>query len=378
MTTMSDNTIAICLYIGIMAMAGTVLVLTIVYFVRPHSAKKTQPESADVKPVVESNKPARKKLPFKFPAIKAKSQKTGKAQPAAAGIKPITSTAKSARHKLHFKFPVVKMKLKKTDSAVVLKKLPKMKSKDAVTPVVEIKQPENQWKPVLPPVETKKTANQEKPVAPVVTAEKSQTKEVTAVKPAVAARSETKDVKPEITSAAKPETKPDNVIAAQTVPAKSEKPEQPVTKEIPKPVVTASLPVAPPPSTEAGKTKPDAIVPIANAKEKPAVVEAVKKEPELKMDNKNIKPVANTAAEKPPTPPVTVKTTTTTTVVNAAAAKKAPEPKTSLDDFSKMFAKEAVDDSEATKLAKDMKEVEVDSLLKESRDLVALLKRGRS
>jgi hypothetical protein len=400
MTTMSENTIAICLYIGIMAMAGTVLVLTIVYFVRPNPAKKAPPASADAQPDIESNKPARKKLQFKFPVIKAKSQKTGKAQPAAADIKPVNQSVKPARKKLQFKFPAIKaksqktgkaqpaaadakpviestkparkklqlkfpalkMKLKKTDSAVVLEKQPKMKSKEAVTPVIDINQPENLWKSVLPRVETKKEETKEKPAAPVVAAEKSQTK----------------DVKPEIKSTAKPEIKPGTVITAQPAPAKSEKPEQPVPKEILMPVVTASLPVALPPSAEAGKPKPDAVVPIANVKEKPAAVEAVKKEPEPKMDNKNMKPVANTAAEKPPTPPVAVKTATTTAAPGPAAAKKAPEPKTSLDDFSKMFAKETVDDSEATKLAKDMKEVEVDSLLKESRDLVALLKRGRS
>jgi len=43
-----------------------------------------------------------------------------------------------------------------------------------------------------------------------------------------------------------------------------------------------------------------------------------------------------------------------------------------------MFAKEVVDDSEATKLAKDMKEVEIDSLVRDGQDLVALLKKSRS
>ena len=94
----------------------------------------------------------------------------------------------------------------------------------------------------------------------------------------------------------------------------------------------------------------------------------------------NVKTFTTAAAEKPQTSPVMVKTTTTTTTVTASssAPKKGLEQKTSLDDFSQMFAKEVVDDSEATKLAKDMKEVEIESLVKDGQDLVALLKRGRS
>ncbi len=363
---MSDNMIAICLYIGIMAMAGTVLVLTIIYFVRPNPAKKARAAAADVKPVIDDAKPARKKRRFKFPAVKFNFKKKGKELPASADTKPITGAARKAVHKLQFKFPAIKMKLKKTDKAVVSPKPAKMKSKTVVTSVIEMKQPEKR----------------ENPVATTGAAEMPMFREVTVAKPTVEVRPANKEVKPEAKPVTRPETKPALVTTAQPVPVKSEKPEQSIPKEMPKPVITASLPVPLPLSAEAAKPKPDAVIPIVNAKEKPAAVEAVKKEPEPTMDNKNIKPVANTAAEKPQTPSVTVKTTTTTTTASATAsaapAKKAPESKTSLDDFSKMFAKEAVDDSEATKLAKDMKEVEVNSLLKEGQDLVALLKRGRS
>jgi hypothetical protein len=376
---MNDNIIAICLYIGIMAMAGTVLVLTIVYFVRPNPAKKAQSESAGINPVIEGTKPARKKLQLKFPAVKLKLKKNGKDPPASADIKPITGAAQKAVHKLHFKFPVIKMKLKKTDGAVILKKLPKMQSKAVVAPVVAMKKPESLEKPIALPVETNKAETKEKPSAPDVAAEKAPTQEVTAVKPAVEVHPEKNEVKPEIKAVAKLEINPGPAITAQPVPVKSEKPEQPVPKETPKPVVTAAVPLPQLPSAEKGKPKPDAAVRTINEKEKPAAVEAVKKEPEPKMDNKNVKTVTTAAAENPQTPPVTVKTTTTTTTTaSSAVPKKAPDQKPSLDDFSQMFAKEVVDDSEATKLAKDMKEVEVNNLLKEGQDLVALLKRGRS
>ena len=53
---MNGNIIAICLYFGIMLMAAAVLVLTIVYFVRPNSAKKTAPAAMESKPVTKMNK----------------------------------------------------------------------------------------------------------------------------------------------------------------------------------------------------------------------------------------------------------------------------------------------------------------------------------
>ena len=149
--------------------------------------------------------------------------------------------------------------------------------------------------------------------------------------------------------------------------------------ELPKPAVVLPVPNSvKPPSDIAKQTTEINSESLSENKKQSADITA-KKEPDSKMDNKNVKTVTG-IQEKPPTPPVVVKTTTTTTTTTAAiaAAKKSPEQGPSLDDFSKMFAKETVDDSEATKLAKDMKDVEIDSLVKEGQDLVALLKRGRS
>jgi hypothetical protein len=391
MATMSDNIIAICLYIGIMAMAGTVLVLTIVYFVKPNPAKKAQSSApADYKPVIDDTKPARKKLRFNFPAIKAKSQKNEKKQTAAADIKPITGNSEPVRKKIRLKFPGIKMKSKKTDSVVVSKKRPKMKLKDVVVHDTEVNKYENKVNESATVMSPGKSENEEKHVAaileptklvtPVLETNKAEIKETTAVKSSVEASQENKDVKLEIKAVEKPEINPGPAAAVQPVHLKSEKPELSVPKETLKPMVTESVTILPPPAGEAGKPKPDTADLSVIEKEKPASIEAVKKESEPKMDNKNVKTGTTAAAENPQTPPVTVKTTTTTTTTtaNSAAPKKAPEQKTSLDDFSQMFAKEVVDDSEATKLAKDMKEVEIDSLVKDGQDLVALLKRGRS
>ena len=362
---MSDNIIAICLYIGIMAMAGTVLVLTIVYFVKPNPAKQAQSSApSDNKPVIDDTRPARKKLFLKFPAIKNKSKKKGKEQSATADIKPIADNSEPAHKKNRLKFPVIKMKSKKTDSSVVVKKLPKMKPKAVVPPAVKIKEPENKGNEsaiVVPPgkseneekqgaakLESQKPENNEKLIPSLIAVEKSEIKETTGGKSSVEALPENKDLKPQIKPVAQSEMNPAPAPAVQPVPVKSEKPET------------------------------DTADPSVIEKEKPAAMEAAKKEPEPKMDNKNVKTITN-ATENPPIPPVTVKTTTTTTTTaSSSAPKKGPEQKPSLDDFSQMFAKEVVDDSEATKLAKDMKEVEIDSLVKDGQDLVALLKRGRS
>ena len=237
----------------------------------------------------------------------------------------------------------------------------------------------NEEKQVEAVVVAPKTENQEKPVTPVIAAEKLETKAIAAVKLAAEVRPENNDLKPEVKSTAQPAPNA-APAAAQPLPVKSEKLEQSVLKETKQPVVAAAVPVPQGLGAEMTKLKPDIAGHIVNEKEKPTAVEAVKKELEPKMDDKNVKTFTTAAAEKPQTSPVMVKTTTTTTTVTASssAPKKGPEQKTSLDDFSQMFAKEVVDDSEATKLAKDMKEVEIESLVKDGQDLVALLKRGRS
>jgi hypothetical protein len=357
MTAMNDNLIAICLYIGILLMAGTVLVLTIVYFVRPNTAQKPQLVGADIKPVTEDAKPAHKKI--------------------------------------HFKFPVIKMKLKKPEIATAVQKRPKKKSKDVVVNAVETNKlenkanesvtvivpgkSENEEKQVAAILESKKPENNEKPVMPVVEAKRTEFKEAAAVKPSVAESRENKDIQPEVKLEVKTEKELKTNVLSQPITVNSEKQEPPIPQETPKPVIIEAAPVPLPPSAEVAKPAPDTVSHSTSEKEKPTAVEAIKKESETEMDVKNVKSTAGTASETPSTPPVTVKiTTTTTATASSAAQKKGPEQKTSLDDFSQMFAKEMVDDSEATKLAKDMKEVEIDSLVKDGQDLVALLKRGRS
>jgi hypothetical protein len=305
MITVSDNMIAIGLYIGIMLMAGTVLVLTIVYFVKPTSTKTKESSTSDIKATI-------KKKVFKIPAIKVKSKKTE-------------------------------------------------------TAAVEIKKPENQTKEVVPPVESTKPEYKNNKVTPVIVPIKPENEEVTVIKTPAEVRPENKNAKPEVKTAVKPEKELDPIVVSQPEVIKNKKQDQSVPMETPKAAVITATPLSPKPETDNHSL---------DEKEQPAAVEAVKKELEPKMDNKNVKPAANVAAEKPQNATVTVKTTIV--AASPAAGKKGPEQKPSLDDFSKMFSKEAVDDSEATKLAKEMKEVEIDSLVKDGQDLIALLKRGRS
>ena len=54
---MSENMIAICLYIGIFLMAGTVLVLTIIYFVKTcHQPERVPTRTSEVKQDTNNNK----------------------------------------------------------------------------------------------------------------------------------------------------------------------------------------------------------------------------------------------------------------------------------------------------------------------------------
>jgi hypothetical protein len=301
---MSDNMIAICLYIGIMFMAGTVLVLTVVYFVKPPSTKTKESLTSDIKPTIK------KKV---------------------------------------FKILVIKVKSKKTETAGA-----------------EIKKPENKTKEAVPPVESTIPENKNNENTPVIMPKKPENKEVTVVKPSAEVRPENKDIKPEV-KAVKPEKELNSIVMSQPAVTKNEKQDQSIPAQTPKTTVIAAASIS---------LKPETDTHSSNEKEKPTAIEAVKKELEPKMDNKNAKPAANVAAERPQNATVTVKTNLAAT--SPATGKKGPEQKPSLDDFSKMFSKEAVDDSEATKLAKDMKEVEIDSLVKDGQDLIALLKRGRN
>ena len=94
------------------------------------------------------------------------------------------------------------------------------------------------------------------------------------------------------------------------------------------------------------------------------------------MDNKNENTTPRSPIEKPQT--ATINAKPAASAANVTVNKKATEEKTSLNELSKMFSKEIVEDSEATKLAKNMKDVEINSLVKDGQDLINLLKRGRS
>jgi hypothetical protein len=137
---------------------------------------------------------------------------------------------------------------------------------------------------------------------------------------------------------------------------------------------TKPLQTTPPPAPAAAKPAPAVNNNGANDKNKADITKPVTKEIKPEMGNKDVKQPEKPAAEKAPAPPA-VKPPASPAPAPAEAKK--PSEFSSLGDLSKMFAKEVVDDSEATKLAKNMKDVEINDLLKNGHDIVNLLKRGR-
>ncbi|MBN1368573.1 MAG: hypothetical protein JW967_11670 [Dehalococcoidales bacterium] len=93
-------------------------------------------------------------------------------------------------------------------------------------------------------------------------------------------------------------------------------------------------------------------------------------------DNKNIKPPVKPETDKPKATPE--KANLVVAEVKPEVDKKTPEPISSLGDLSKMFSKEIVEDTEATKLARDLKDVDIGNLIEDSKNLIALLKNNRS
>jgi hypothetical protein len=184
---MSGNSIAICLYIGIMLMAGTVLVLTVIYFVRPNPEKKKEPVDVGIKPI-------NKKKKITFPSIKMKFLKKKKVESIIADSKPV-------RIKKN-RFPVIKLELKKSIKAAVGKLQFRRKAKD-VMPVVASVMPESRDKAAAGALQ--KPENKVEPTAVVVEAKKPENKAVTAVKPAVVAITEKKEIKTEVKLAVPPE-----------------------------------------------------------------------------------------------------------------------------------------------------------------------------
>ncbi len=318
---MDENMIAIYLYIGILLMAGTVLVLTIIYFVRApvtrtgainttiekEPGQQVTQEQPEVK-TFEAKQPKAKKV-YKMPFAKTKSEKT---------VKPVNETGKPGKkEKKLFKIRLGKVRSEKTNENVT-------QNTNATNKQVQSLAPKADGQQTI-------IANQVKKENPVSAAS---------------------NIKP--------------TAAATPVPPKSE-----TTKTIPSVVQNT------PPAVNAVKTTATAENknPVSAENVKTAN-EPVKKETNPKMDNKTTTPPVNPAAVKTPATPPAAKPAAA--AASTPIVKKPTEQKSSLDDMSKMFSKDAVDDTEATKLAKDMKDVEIDSLLKESQDLISILKRNRS
>jgi len=311
---MGENMIAICLYICILLMAGTVLVLTIMYFVKPGSVKTSTPAECER---------ATDTMPPKTEEGKANSDETY--------------------------IPTMK-----TEE-------PKQKVEEVI-PAIEPDKAENKGKDTIQAIENKEPENQE--ATPV--------KSVGEVRPAASGKNST------IVVAVKPEKDLNTNVPSQSVDSKKEKKDTPIPEEITtaKPIVLQSV----------KKPNPEVVKPTsendtnttAGKKESEQIVkaEAIKKEPESKMDNKNVKQPAVATMEKPKTTTEAAKPAVSPT--NSVLGKKAQDQKTSLGDLSKMFSKEVVDDNEATKLAKDMKDVEIRGLIKDGQDIINLLKRNRS
>jgi hypothetical protein len=296
---MSENMIATCLNIGIFLMAGAVLVLTVIYFVKPGSRSTKTSGTSDVKQIKEQN--------------------------------------------------TDKIQVKKTRPIKVA--------------ISDIK---------MPALKVKKIKKTKKEALPIVEATKTDNKEVIPATQFVGARPVEIDKTPKMV--VKPEKDLNANIISQPVVPKNENHEQQLLKETPKAEVIISPPGSPKLSQEYIKPILDGNSHGLNENEKTNMVEAVKKESENKMDNKNVNTSPDSPVEKPQ--PITLKPAAPAT--NASVNKKTPEQKTSLNELSQMFSKETVDDSEATKLAKNMKEVEIDKLLKDGQNLINLLKRGRS
>ncbi len=311
---MNENMIAICLYICILLMAGAVLVLTIMYFVKPGS---TKPSSA---PECEPGK----------------------------------DTAIS-------KTEVKKINLDETDNSSIKIEEPKRKDEEII-PIVEATKTENKDKDILPAIENQKPVNKE--VTEVIAPAE--------VRPAENGKNFT------IVVAVKPEKELDTNAVPQPVGSKNGKKDTSLPEEIPmiKPVAAPNVKKS---KSEVVKPQPenDNQTPIENKENEKAVkAETVKKEPESKMDTKNGKSPANATLEKPKTTTETAKPTAS--AQNSIVGKKGSDQKTSLDDLSKMFSKEVTDDTEATKLAKEMKDVEINRLIKDGQDIINLLKGNRS
>jgi hypothetical protein len=104
-------------------------------------------------------------------------------------------------------------------------------------------------------------------------------------------------------------------------------------------------------------------------------IESEKRELKHEMDINNQKLPANSEVEK--TRITSVNNNPSAPLTNTPGGIKSPEPNTSLNDLSKMFSREVAEDSEASKLAKDMENIDTYSLLKCGQELTELFKQNR-
>ena len=292
---MNTNMITIGLFIGILLMAGTVLVLTIIYFIRPVAASKRSAEAPSCKKKIEGK-------PFKIQLRKIRTEKT------ATPVQIHTTTEK----------------FEKVGKLII--------------------------------VNTKESKNttQEKQVVRDLPHNNDKTGRITAE------------------SGPRKEMKTTISLQSNTVKYGTEKEPVPMKSLI---VDATVLTNSPKPSPDSITLKNESDNLTANSiKEngKTNNYEILKKELEPKMNAKNVKE-SNTIDEKEKTN--TDGANPASSLTNLMGSNKGSGQKTSLDDLSNMFSKEVKDDSEATKLAKEMAEVEIGDLLHDGQDLVNLLKR---
>jgi hypothetical protein len=336
---MSQFTIALCFFIAILAMAGTVLVLTIIYFFR-QTSNRSQAATSGTRPAKETGTPVTEKS-------------------AAPPVKP----EKPARKNGFFW-----NRKKKAGKEQKEKVIPAVHT---APPAVEVKSPPLK---VFKPQQAArlktlfgglfKTGGRKKPgkAKPTVNTTVYDSAVVAAVASPVAVPAEVLP-KPAPEVNIRPALKPVTPVAAAAAP-KFILPKKPV------PVAGVNIDLPPVSVKNMMPGTPAAPVIGANDKNIVELTKPVAKEIKPEMGNKDVKQPEKPAAEKAPAPPT----------VKPPASPAPVEPKkvsefSSLGDLSKMFAKEVVDDSEATKLAKNMKDVEISDLLKSGHDIADLLKR---
>lgn len=357
---MSQFTIALCFFIAILAMAGTVLVLTIIYFFRQTSNRARVADASGTSPAPNTGTP---------PPANDKPPRA--AQPARRRRFFWSRKPDAVPEKQEKPLPPVR-----TGVAAVEPKAPPLK---AAVPPPAVKAKTSFW--------ARFHVGGRKDTGQVKTTLNTTVYDSAVVAAAVAAKADTPPPPPLNTPAA---PKPVSPAAAPAAPKfvlpKKPVPAAGVNVDLPPvsvknimPGTTArveaktetKLPPSPPPAAVAAKPAAAVNNTAVNDKNKAATPQPAAKE--IKPDmNKDVKPPEKPAAEKIPAPPAAKPPASPAPA--PAEAKKANDLSV-LGDLSKMFAKEVVDDSEATKLAKNMKDVEINDLLKSGHDIANLLKR---